>query len=129
MLRTRPIVVLLLLALTGCQRLSPTERKLVGTWEYSGMDFTTRVAFRSDHTMATFFPDQDGRVWTPTSSGTWRMEGNDLLIEEQFLPNPLPLPGDTPRPKEAGRLTIREVTTDKIVWAESVGFQPYTRVK
>ena len=129
MLSAHTVAVAFLLLATGCHGVSPTEQKLIGTWSYSGMDFTTRVEFRADHTMATLMGDQKGRVWTPITSGKWHIEASDLILEEQALPNLLPLPGDTPRPKERGRRSIREITPDKIIWADSSGFQPYTRVK
>jgi hypothetical protein len=128
MLSARAFTFGFVLVLASCHRLTPSEQNLIGTWSYSGMDFTNRVEFRSDHRMATLFGDQEGRVWTPVSSGTWRIEGNDLVLEEHFLPNPLPLSGDTPRPKEAGRRAIREMTPEKIVWGDK-DFAPYTRVK
>lgn len=104
-----------MLAVATCHRLTPTEQKVVGTWEYTGMDFTNRIVFREDHTVTTLFPDsQREEKWVPAVFGTWKLEGDELVTVEQFR-NPYPIPGQTPARIETTRMKILEFAPDKLV--------------
>jgi hypothetical protein len=106
--------------------LSPNEKKLVGTWEFTGIDATGRLTLRADHTSETLFPDMDDSTkWEVLLRGSWRLEGNDLIMEEKPTFGPS-VPGDPPRQMELTRITIREFGSDKLV-PEKGG--PYKRVK
>src|SRR5436190_11744528 len=94
------------LLVATCHRLSPIEQKVVGTWEYTGMDFTNRVVFSEDRTVTTLFPDSQAPAkWVPAVFGTWSVEGDELVTKEQFR-NPYPVPGQTPARIEMSRTKI-----------------------
>ena len=96
---TRSIVVLAIVALSviGCHRQSPDER-MVGIWQFSGMDATMDYVFNADHTFELWAPSMDEEQskgsWLKTDFGTWHIEKDELIIEykrprsewfEQFL--------------------------------------------
>jgi hypothetical protein len=112
-------VIPILVLVTACSRLSPNEEKVVGTWEYTGIDATGRVVLRRDHTVVDMFFIEG--AWEPVASGTWRLEGNELVTEENSLIGPS-IPGDTPRPKEITRLKIRAFERNKLVRDEDSDF-------
>ena len=39
-------------AVSACDRLSPTERKLVGSWNFQTIDSTTSLTYEADHTFS-----------------------------------------------------------------------------
>lgn len=101
-----------LVAAIGCQRTSPTEEKVIGTWEFTGLDATGRVVFRRDHKVIDLFLEGDGpnARWIPTSWGKWRLEGNEIVTDQEMLV------GDySPSERQLGRVPIREFEQDKLV--------------
>jgi hypothetical protein len=77
----------LLATIASCHRISPAERRIIGIWEFTGLDATGRVVFRSDHKIVDLFRDGDGpeAKWVPTSWGTWRLDGNEIVTDEEML--------------------------------------------
>jgi hypothetical protein len=111
MLRRFALATTVLLALTACDRLSPNERKVVGTWEAPG-GFGPRRIFRPDHTSTTLFPGEAGK-WTVMSEGTWRLDGNDIVEDFKFTYR-APDPGETLK-NFRGRTPVIEFRQDKLV--------------
>jgi hypothetical protein len=112
-----------LLVLSGCDRLSPNEEKVVGTWEKpdgSG----PRFIFSRDHTLATLFRGDRGE-WTLLSEGTWRLDGNDIVEEFEFTYRE-PHPGETPHVFR-GRTTVTEFQENKLILEKPV--ETLVRVK
>ena len=113
MLSTRAsFISLACVLLVACNRqLSENERKLIGTWDHTGMDTNERITYRADHTMESTMSDGSGTQ--PFAKGTWRLEGN-VLVEEFTVPWQ-PVAGETPFPKQVIRDPILEFQPDKIV--------------
>jgi hypothetical protein len=61
-------------------RLSPTEKKVVGTWNWGTMDATEYVIVRPDHSYA-FVSDFNSKELELVCSGHWRVEGDDIVID------------------------------------------------
>jgi hypothetical protein len=61
-------------------RLSPTEKKVVGTWNWGTMDATEYVIVRPDHSYA-FVSDFNSKELILSCSGHWRIEGDDIVID------------------------------------------------
>ena len=99
--------------LAACQQppLSPNEKKVVGTWKRTGMDFTERTIYRADRTMESEMSDGSGT--RPFAKGTWRVEGN--IMVEEYTVAWSPIPGQTPFPKQIIRDPILEFQPDKLV--------------
>ena len=100
-----------LFSLTACNRLSPNEQKIVGTWEAPG-GFGPRCIFRSDRTSETLFPGEAGK-WVVMTKGQWRLEGNNIVEDFRFI-SPAPAPGETPRTFK-GRTPVIEFRQDRLV--------------
>jgi len=78
MVSHRFLVILTILALcvaTSCQQ-SPSE-KLVGIWQFSGMDATMDYVFKADHTFEVWAPSMDVEQskgpWLEMDFGTWQV--------------------------------------------------------
>jgi hypothetical protein len=85
----RTVIVLLALALCGapaCHRQSPDER-MVGIWQFSGMDATMDYVFKADHTFELWAPSMDVEQskgpWLQMDFGTWHVENDEMIIEYQ----------------------------------------------
>lgn len=107
----------------GCHRLLPSEKKIIGTWEFTGIDVTARVVFRRDHVVVNLAAENESADarWTPVACGRWRLQGNEIVTEEQVLP----IPGH----QFANRITripISEFRADALVRAD--GRSPFIRV-
>ena len=124
MLRSFIAPFFIALLLCGCRRpLSEAERKVIGTWDRTGLDFNERITYRADHTMESTFADGSGTE--PFAKGTWRLEGN-TLVEDYAVPWH-PVPNETPFPKQTSRMLILEFQRDKLV--RESGRPPLIRVK
>jgi hypothetical protein len=127
MLATRLSFVLAIAAASfGCQRLSPEEEKVVGTWEYSGIDFTNRVAFHRNHKSEVLFAREEGFLakispWRAVSRGTWRLEGDTIVTEEQLLVGP------EPHERRVTRIKIFEFRPNELV--REPNRDPFHRVR
>jgi len=79
----RSVVGLLLLSLTACHGLSANERKVVGTWEQRNMDGSSYHILRPDHSYAhvSDVSDSDVPRLMLACSGSWRIEGDDLITD------------------------------------------------
>src|SRR6267143_955491 len=100
-----------LFSLTACNRLSPNEQKVVGTWEAPG-GFGPRCIFRSDHTSEILFHGENGK-WVVVSEGRWRLEGNNIVEDYKFV-SPAADPGATPQIFK-GRTPVIEFHQDRLV--------------
>lgn len=112
-------------AVPGCQRVTPSEEKIIGIWEFTGLDATGRVVFRRDHTVIDLFTESDSpnARWAATAWGKWRLEGNEIITDD----NALPLPGYSPRPTRVTRMPIRTFEDDRLVRAD--GRPDFNRVR
>ena len=124
------------LAVSACHRLSPTEDKLIGTWQvYGTLDATWRLTFNRDHSLVRL-DDDDAGAFHPSLYGKWRIEGNTLITELDWKPL---LSGmgqendkDTARlaldatGKEIRKGTIVELGLERLSFE---GSMPYKRVK
>jgi hypothetical protein len=123
----------LCLTLTGCNKLSHNEERVVGVWEFTGIDATGRIVYRRDHIAVELFPDYEGlnAKWAPRSWGSWRLEGDDIVSEMEAFP----IPEMPAVPKRTTRTSIREFHEDKLVREENrsdllrvvSGFEEYSR--
>ena len=124
LVRFAALLFVLMLLEAACRRpLSEDERKVVGTWDCTGLDTNERIMYRADHTMDSTMSDGSGTE--PFAKGTWRLEGN-TLVEEFTVPWD-PVAGETPFPKQTARMTIVEFQPDKLV--REPGRPPLLRVK
>jgi hypothetical protein len=113
------------LAVEACQRVSPAEEKVIGIWEFTGLDATGRVVFRRDHTVVDLFTESDSpnARWAPTAWGKWRLEGNEIITDDEVLP----IPGYSPRPRRVTRIPIRDFEEGRLVRAD--GRADFNRVR
>jgi hypothetical protein len=130
----------------ACQRSAPAEQKVHGTWEYSGMDdlvawmderprlperkphVTGRIIFRRDHTLADLLKDNvmTGGRWMTIGSGTWALEGDTIVIDQQPLQGHLS-PGEKPFSRRVVRVHISEFHSDRLERSDGGG--TFKRVK
>jgi hypothetical protein len=84
------------LILIGCRSLSPTEARLIGSWEVQSVEGILRTTLKADQT----FVSVGGLSDTPFH-GRWRVEGKDLV-------RVLELPGtvDYPATRREQRVSI-----------------------
>ena len=80
MLTRVAVFIGLAISVTSCQR-SP-EATVVGEWTTrrvvdQGIELTNHVTYRTDHTWTSKFRDPRRGEWE--QSGTWRIEGNQLI--------------------------------------------------
>ena len=101
---------------TGCRRLTAAEEKIVGTWEFTGIDASGRVVYRPDHTVVALFPEYDAlnARWVPRSWGSWRLDGSEIVSETESLQ----IPGMPAIPKRVTRTPIREFHEERLVREE-----------
>ena len=107
-----------LIGMVGCQRVTPAEERVIGTWEFTGLDATGRVVFRRDHKVVDLFTDGDGpnARWIATFWGKWRLEGNEIVTDEETLV------GDyATSTRRLGRIPISEFEQNRLVRADGRG--------
>jgi hypothetical protein len=114
MLRGRLALASVIVAVTACHRFSHTEQDIVGTWVEHGVDYTTYYHCHSDHSFVAVSPTDPAGDPHPmvTAKGTWRIEGNDLIIE--FAPF-VDSHGREPIPKRVRRSPIKEFTEKSLI--------------
>ena len=74
-----------MLSLAACHGLSANERKVVGTWEQKSFDSAELEyhVVKRDHSYA-FVTEEDvdgKRGYVVLSTGSWRVEGDDIVID------------------------------------------------
>lgn len=101
---------------TGCRRLTVSEEKIIGTWEFTGIDASGRVVYRRDHTVVELFPEYDAlnARWVPRSWGSWRLEGSEIVSETESFQ----IPGMPQIPKRVNRTIIRDFSDERLVREE-----------
>jgi hypothetical protein len=84
MTRRALTAIALVFAGLSCQRLSPEERMVVGTWESLGYDHVSYTILNSDHSFA-YVSDwnTESKGLELDSRGTWRVDGDDLVAEAE----------------------------------------------
>jgi hypothetical protein len=107
------IVGLICCVSLAAQSLVPVEENIVGTWRWKtlpGKHGMLRFEFRRDHT----FEGSDHSAKKPmaVSGGTWRLEGHDLITEEQAISHA----GESQSRIHRKRLTIRVFSDDRIAF-------------
>ena len=127
MLSARIVLAMVAVSTSSCQRLSPEEQRVVGTWEFSGIDFTNRVVYRNDHSAEELYPRETGllakiRPWATLSRGTWRLEGDTIVSEREVV-----VDGPVRGEKRVIRSRILEFHPDELVRDE--GRSPLIRVR
>jgi len=98
----------------AAQPLSPVEEKLVGTWKFIGFPGhlgTLHFEFRVDRTYQC--TQHGGQNPVVTARGTWKVDGNDLIIDEHPVPHD-GRPADAPH---INKQTIRASSSDRIAFA------------
>jgi hypothetical protein len=73
-------VAVTVLLLDACDRLSPNERRVVGTWVVHNIDSTDYTVVRPDHTYeeASDFSSKELEL---LCIGHWRIEGDDIVTD------------------------------------------------
>jgi hypothetical protein len=108
----------LAVALVSCCRLGPDEKRVVGTWELSGIDFTSRVVFHCNHRSEELFPRERGLLakissWEVGARGTWRLEGDTIILDEHpFYMSPS---AKAPFPRRTYRMKIVEFRPNELI--------------
>jgi hypothetical protein len=71
-------------AAAACQQPSADER-IVGIWQFSGMDATMDYVFKADHTFELWAPsmdlEQSKGPWLQMDFGIWHIKADELIIE------------------------------------------------
>ena len=147
MMNVRTSIAFAIVALVlACQRSVPAEQKVLGTWEYNGMDdliawmderpwlpdrkphVTSRIVFRRDHSLVDLLKDDvmtSGR-WMSIGSGTWSLDGETIVVNHQPSQEHLS-PGEEPFSRRVIRVQIREYHPNRLVRADGHGI--FRRVK
>lgn len=104
------------LATASCERITPAESKVIGTWEFTGLDATVRLVFRRDHTVVSLSSQADGSKgkWAPAAWGTWRLEANEIVTDEEVFP----IAGYLPKHRQVARVPIRAFEEDRLMRAD-----------
>jgi hypothetical protein len=113
MLATRVfLVATLALGAGSCGRLSPHDAEVVGTWQFRSYNQPKRIRLERDH-KATVLQHtgqgDDDLQFSPISRGTWKLDGNRLIVDVDFISM------ETEVPKVMTPLTIREFSQSKLV--------------
>ena len=104
-LRRTPAVILALLIVVGCHR-SGDDGTVIGTWQCNPRPGECwRYTFAGDHTFVISLPDdetvdvtlRDARFY-PLASGTWYVEGNEVVYTIHAMKN-TPVVHETTRMK------------------------------
>ena len=86
--------VLTALAMVGtmaCHRQSASDR-MIGIWQFSGMDATMDYVFKADRTFEVWAPSMDAELskgpWLQMDFGSWQVQGDELIIESKRTRSP-----------------------------------------
>lgn len=125
MLKLRIIFVLAICGVTFARaQLATPEHKIVGTWQFSGVDTRGRIVLRADHTCASLLP-RTGGGWEILATGTWRVEG-DYLIRVEKPAVAASASSNRPSPSVTSKLRIRSITAQSFELGDG---RPMKRVK
>lgn len=98
----------------SCQRITNEEAKIVGTWEFTGLDATVRLVLRRDHTIVTLMSPADGycdQKWAASAWGKWRLDGNEIVTDEEVFA----VPGYLSSNRQVARVPIQSVQENRLV--------------
>lgn len=112
-LRSCIVLPLTILLIVGCQPETAAEKKVIGVWEFTGLDAVVRIVFRRDHKVVELFRDPNCTIdcrWDPTFAGRWQVEAGEIVTHEAMLPY-----GDTLPPPRVTRIQIRELQADRLL--------------
>ena len=85
MLAHHVLPILLAFSVSACHGLSRAERTVVGTWRVQEIDGAEYMILGPDHSYAFVAEaDSDFPRNTLVSEGSWRIEGDDLIIESKI---------------------------------------------
>ena len=112
-LRTAPAVILAMLIVVGCHR-SGDDAAVIGTWQCNPRPGECwRYTFAGDHTFVISLPDDEAEDVTlrdarfyPLASGTWYVEGNEVVYTLQKLK-------DAPVREETTRMKLSDFKNAK----------------
>lgn len=104
--RSLALSVLAVAVLFGCRQ--STETKILGSWDAPGIDASNRITFNADHT---FEGIGNGLGGAHPFKGTWRVNGNQLVIQYEG--------------KEAISETIMTLTRDEMTFMDANGNRPF----
>jgi hypothetical protein len=91
---------LALFCFAGCNH-SPSEASLIGTWQTKRDQFTCDLTVTREHVASLSIYAKDV-VSAPPMTGTWRLEGDDLMLALDKDNGPL-------------RAPVRKITRDTLV--------------
>ena len=86
--------VAMMLLLDACDRLSPNDRRVVGTWVAHTIDSDDYTIVRRNHIFEEV-SNLGGEELTLLCLGNWRTEGNDIVTELQPPRRSWPRKGDS----------------------------------
>jgi hypothetical protein len=96
--------VAMMLLLDACDRLSPNERRVIGTWLVHTIDSDDYTIVRPNHIFEEV-SNLGGEELTLLCLGHWRIEGNDI-VTECSLPVAPGLEKEIHNPTYSNRLSI-----------------------
>jgi hypothetical protein len=76
-------ITILALAVLAAILLSIAEKRVIGTWEYSGLDATRRIRFTADHKVSDWWPEMGDTEQTGVH-GTWRIAGWNVVLSMDY---------------------------------------------
>jgi len=100
----------IILLLNACDRLSPKERKVVGTWVQHTIDSSDYTILRPNH-IYEVVSDLGSKELELLCLGHWRIEGNDI-VAECAVPAPAGLEKEFNNPTHSYRYPIDEFLKD-----------------
>jgi hypothetical protein len=108
--RSLALSVFAVTVLIGCRQ--STEAKLLGSWDAPAIDASNRITLNPDHT---FEGSSSGMGGTLTFKGSWRINGDQLVIQYDG--------------KEPISETIAEITSDEIRFKDAEGDFTWKRIR
>lgn len=110
-------VAVIVLLLGACDRLSPNERRVVGTWVVHTIDSSDYTIVRPNHTYEEV-SDLLSKELNLLCIGHWRVEGDDI-VTECAVPAPPGLEKEFSNPTYSRRYRIDDFLKDlKPRWSE-----------
>jgi hypothetical protein len=115
----RSLLVVAVLAVAGCSRLSANEQRVVGTWDYPTVNASARLVFRGNHSVELLAPEPNTapQKFSVAASGRWRVEDADLIYTLKFVPSNYGATPDT-----TFKETIAEFGPDELIFKSGRSF-------